>query len=56
MEQLFTLETDVYYKRTSDILATRALQVPDTFGATLPRENIGVVDNRGLEIINHRNK
>tara|TARA_B110000503_G_scaffold10383_1_gene14051 strand:- start:1781 stop:4828 length:3048 start_codon:yes stop_codon:yes gene_type:complete len=54
---LFTLETDFYYKRTSDILTTRALQVPDTFGAILPAENIGVVDNKGIEIIlNHKNK
>ena len=54
---LFTLEADVYSKRTSDILTTRSLQVPNTFGAILPAENIGVVDNKGIEIVlNHRNK
>ena len=54
---LFTLEADVYSKRTSDILTTRSLQVPNTFGAILPAENIGVVDNKGIEIIlNHKNK
>ncbi|WP_103069192.1 SusC/RagA family TonB-linked outer membrane protein [Aquimarina sediminis] len=53
---LFTLEADVFYKRTSDILTTRALTVPSTFGASLPRENIGIVDNKGFEIIlNHSN-
>lgn len=54
---LFTLETDIYSKRTSDILTTRSLQVPDTFGAILPAENIGVIDNKGVEIIlNHNHK
>nr|WP_099564735.1 TonB-dependent receptor [Gaetbulibacter sp. 4G1] len=50
-----TLEADLYSKRTSDILTTRSLQVPSTFGASLPFENIGVVDNKGFEIIlNHK--
>lgn len=50
-----TIETDVYSKTTTDILTTRSLQVPSTFGASLPFENIGVVDNKGFEIIlNHR--
>ena len=53
---LLTLEADAYYKRTSDILTTRILEIPSTFGASLPRENIGIVDNKGLEIIlNHSN-
>ena len=56
-KNLFTIESDVFYKRTSDILTTRALEIPDTFGATLPLENIGIVDNRGFEItLNHRNR
>ncbi len=46
-----TIETDVFYKRTSDILTTRALQVPSTFGASLPFENIGIIDNRGFEVV-----
>ncbi|WP_223551924.1 TonB-dependent receptor [Aestuariivivens sp. NBU2969] len=50
-----TIETDVFYKRTSDILTTRELEVPSTFGAILPAENIGVIDNRGFEVvINHK--
>ncbi|WP_242203485.1 TonB-dependent receptor [Aestuariivivens insulae] len=49
-----SIEADVYAKRTTDILTTRSLQVPSTFGASLPYENIGVVDNKGFEIIiNH---
>lgn len=54
---LFSIETDVFYKRTSDILTTSALAVPGTFGGQLPLQNIGVVDNKGFEIvINHNNK
>ena len=48
---LITLEADAYYKRTSDILTTRVLEIPSTFGASLPAENIGIVDNKGFEII-----
>jgi len=50
-----TVEMDLFSKTTSDILTTRSLQVPATFGASLPFENIGIVDNRGFEIVlNHR--
>ncbi|MCQ0110504.1 SusC/RagA family TonB-linked outer membrane protein [Zhouia amylolytica] len=53
---LFSLETDLFYKRTTDILTSRALEVPSTFGGQLPLENIGIVDNKGIDIIlNHNN-
>lgn len=53
---LFSLETDVFYKRTSDILASPNLEVPGTFGGSLPLQNIGIVDNKGIEfVLNHRN-
>ena len=52
-----TIEMDVFSKTTSDILTTRSLQIPATFGASLPFENIGIVDNKGFEIIlNHRGR
>jgi len=52
-----TIEMDVFSKTTSDILTTRLLQIPATFGASLPFENIGIVDNKGFEIIlNHRGR
>ncbi len=55
-DDILRIEADLFYKRTEDILTTRSLQVPSTFGATLPAENIGVVDNRGIDIsINHNN-
>lgn len=42
-------EFDYFYKRTKDILLPRNASVPQTFGATLPYENIGIVDNKGIE-------
>lgn len=50
------LEVDYYNKRTEDILAQRSLSVPGTFGASLPSENLGIVDSWGWEITaRHRN-
>lgn len=49
LDNSLSLEADFFYKRTQDILTTRALTVPSTFGATLPLENIGVVDNKGVD-------
>lgn len=38
-----------FCKKTRDILLPRSASVPESFGATLPDENIGKVDNRGWE-------
>lgn len=51
MNGMFTLEADVFYKKTIDILAARVFEVPDTFGDTLPQENFGIVENKGFELI-----
>ena len=52
----FGFEVDYYTKRTEDILASRSLSVPLTFGARLPLENLGIVDSWGWELsANHRN-
>ncbi len=56
LNNALTFEADMFYKRTSDILTTRAMEVPDTFGAKLPLENIGIVDNKGLDLnLSYRN-
>ena len=53
---LITFEADYFYKRTKDILAPPALQVPSVLGAALPDFNNGVVDNSGFEVaLGHRN-
>lgn len=52
-----TLEADYFIKNTSDILEFRNLSVPSSFGASLPRQNIGKVDNKGFEFsLQYRNK
>lgn len=42
-------EFDYFTKRTKNILMDAGASVPGTFGATLPFQNIGVVDNWGYE-------
>ena len=47
---MFHLNTDVFYSRRDNILTTRDASVPNFTGLSLPAENIGIVDNRGIEI------
>jgi len=58
-KDMLGIDVDVYKKRTSDILLSLASQIPDVFGAppnTLPLENYGIVDNKGIEIqLSHQN-
>ncbi len=44
-------EVTYFRKQTRDILLPRAASIPETFGASLPDENIGKVDNTGVEAI-----
>lgn len=54
---LLSVEADVFYKRTYDILGSRNASMPQTFGATLPSENYGVVKVKGFELqVKHDNK
>ena len=50
------IDFTVFKERREDILATRSLSVPLSFGATLPSENIGIVENKGFELILNHNK
>ncbi len=55
--QLIDLKVDVFFEKRDNILATRNLSVPATFGAELPVENIARVNNSGFEIeAMHRNQ
>jgi hypothetical protein len=54
---LLAVEADVFYKRTYDILGSRNASMPQTFGATLPSENYGIVKVKGFELqVKHDNK
>ncbi len=44
-------EIDVFYRQRTGILASRALSLPNTFGASLPQENINAQNNRGAELL-----
>ncbi|HWK06784.1 MAG TPA: TonB-dependent receptor [Puia sp.] len=41
---------DVFYRELSGIPATRILSLPNTFGASLPQENLNSQNNRGFEL------
>ncbi len=41
---------DYFYRLTSDMLYSRIATMPGTFGANLPNENYGKVENNGFEI------
>lgn len=48
-------EIDVFYRKRDDMLGTRVVSLPNTFGATLPSENINSQSTRGFEVlIGHR--
>lgn len=44
------LSFEYFYRQTYDILDTRTVSVPTTFGAKLPKENYSAIDSRGWEI------
>ncbi|WP_299584370.1 TonB-dependent receptor [uncultured Sunxiuqinia sp.] len=51
------VEFDYFYRLRDDILATRLSTLPNTFGATLPQENLEAIDNRGFElVVKHSNQ
>ncbi len=50
MNDLFHLNAEFFYNKREDILVTRDASVPNYSGLSLPKENIGIVDNRGFEL------
>ncbi|MGQ1910866.1 SusC/RagA family TonB-linked outer membrane protein [Marinifilum sp. RC60d5] len=42
-------DINYFYQKREDILITRSASIPDVVGITLPAENLGKVDNYGLE-------
>lgn len=47
---LLGFTVDLFKQRRSNILATRALEIPYNTGLVLPDENIGIVENKGIEV------
>jgi len=53
---LLGIEFDYFKTRRSNILTKRSAIIPDYTGLKLPDENIGIVDNKGFEmIVSHEN-
>lgn len=50
INDLFHLNTEFFYNRREDIQTPRDASIPNFTGLTLPAENIGIVDNKGIEI------
>lgn len=54
---LLSVEFDYFHKRTYDILMNRVRTIPETFGATLPKENYAELINQGTEfLVRHDNR
>lgn len=54
---MVNLSIDLFKEIRSDILAQRSAEVPGSFGGILPLENIGKVENKGIDaniIFNHQ--
>jgi TonB-linked SusC/RagA family outer membrane protein len=57
LDNALTFTGDFFYRHTYDILRSRILTVPGTFGATLPDENYAIVDVKGLDVsVGYRNQ
>lgn len=54
---LLGVELDAFYRLRTGLLEDRMASIPSTFGATLPKENLGKRNNRGFELVlNHSRK
>lgn len=51
LKGLIGMELDVFYRKRTGLLATRALSLPNTFGAALPQENLNGDNTRGFELV-----
>lgn len=52
-----TLDMDVFFRERKGLLATRNLTLPDSYGATLPQENLNSDNTRGFEfVVGYNNK
>ncbi|HET8735394.1 MAG TPA: TonB-dependent receptor [Pricia sp.] len=49
LDNRLALEVDVFKSKTSDILGTRQASIPNYTGLELPDENIGEMENKGIE-------
>jgi TonB-linked SusC/RagA family outer membrane protein len=57
LKGLLDLDVDFFTEKRNGILATRGTQIPGAYGGPLGAENIGEVENQGIEVIlGHRKR
>lgn len=49
--RLLGVTLDVFYRKRDGLLATRSLQLPSTYGAVLPAENLNSDQAKGFELV-----
>jgi TonB-linked SusC/RagA family outer membrane protein len=49
--RLIEFEGEIFYRKREGLLARRTTQLPSTYGATLPYENLNSDDARGFELL-----
>src|SRR5690606_17254174 len=55
--RLLGFSVDLFKQKRSNILTTRGLELPYYTGLELPSENIGIVENKGIEFeLSHQNQ
>ncbi|WP_291908395.1 TonB-dependent receptor [Chitinophaga sp. CB10] len=55
-KEKLSVEGEYFYSKRSNILIPRNAAIPDFTGLTLPDENIGIVNNKGFELVlSHKN-
>jgi TonB-linked SusC/RagA family outer membrane protein len=57
LKGLINIDFDYFMEKRSDILARRETQIPGNYGIQPPAENIGEVENKGIEItVSHQKR
>ncbi|MDR2118332.1 MAG: TonB-dependent receptor [Tannerellaceae bacterium] len=51
LDNRLSWDTDIFYHKRTNMLISRNASMPEITGITLPRENLGEMENRGIESI-----
>lgn len=51
LENRLSLESDIFYHKRTNMLISRNASLPEISGITLPKENLGEMENKGIEML-----
>ena len=51
LDNRLSIESDVFYSKRTNMLISRNASLPQISGITLPRENLGEMENKGIEAL-----